>query len=64
MIITHPTNSSEENALKAFLKALKIKFEVADETNYNQEFLKKIKESEKQYKKGEYKVIKTQDLWK
>ena len=64
MIITHPTYSSEENALKAFLKALKIKFEVADETNYNQEFLKKIKESEKQYKKGEYKVIKTQDLWK
>ena len=62
MIITHPTNSNEENALKAFLKALKIKFEVAEETMYNQEFVEKIKESEGQYEKGEYKVIKTKDL--
>ena len=65
IFITHPSNASEENALKAFLKALKIKFEIAtNDKPYNEEFVKKILESEKQYKKGESKVIKTKDLWK
>ena len=46
------------------MKALKIKFEVAIEKPYNPEFVSKIQESREQYKKGNYAVIKTEDLWK
>lgn len=62
-IIFHPTNQQELEALKAFAKALKIKFEVAEEKAYNKEFVDKILESKKQVKEGKYKKIKTEDLW-
>lgn len=63
-IIFHPTNQEELEALKAFAKALKIKFEVTKKKAYNKEFVDKILESKKQVKEGKYKKIKTEDLWK
>jgi len=37
---------------------------VEEERNpYNSEFVKKIKESEKQIKEGKYKVVNTKDIW-
>jgi predicted small secreted protein len=65
VFIVHPTTIDQINALKAFVKALKIKFEVtASEKPYNPEFVAKIKESREQYKNGNYTVIKTDNLWK
>jgi hypothetical protein len=65
MIITHPINATQENVLKAVLKALKIKFEEAEpDAIYDKDFVKKIVDSDSQYKKGQYKSIKTKDLWK
>lgn len=62
MIITHPTNVNEENALKAFLKALKIKFEVATEKSYNKEFVAKIKKSKQEIEDGKVTRVKKGDL--
>ena len=54
IFIAHPENSDQENALKAFMQALKIKFEITTEDIYKPEFLNKIEESREQYKKGEF----------
>jgi selenophosphate synthase len=63
-ITAYTNDTSQIDAIKAVLKALKIKFEVATEKPYNPEFIAKIEESREQYKKGNFAVIKTEDLWK
>jgi len=62
--IIHPENEEQANALKAFVKALKMKFEIAKEKAYNAEFVEKIKRSKKQHLESKDVVIKTEDLWK
>jgi len=62
--IIHPENEEQANALKAFVKALKMKFEVTKDKPYNPDFVKKIKRSKLQHTQGKDKVIKTEDLWK
>lgn len=62
--IIYPENKEQANALKAFVKALKMKFEVTQIKEYNPEFVEKIKPSKLQHIQGEDKVIKTEDLWK
>lgn len=64
IIIAHPGSDDKFEALKAFMKALKIKFEIAKDNPYDPKFVAKIQESREQYKKGNYTVIKTEDLWK
>jgi len=71
IIIAHPGNEDKFDALMAFMKALKIKFEIAKKdastdsaSPYNAEFVAKIQESREQHKAGDFSVIKTEDLWK
>jgi hypothetical protein len=45
------------------MKALKIKFEIAEKP-YNPEFVAKIKRSEEQYKKGQFTRVKAEDISK
>lgn len=59
--IIHPSNSEQANALKAFAKALKLKFEIAEKP-YNPEFVAKIKESQQQFKEGKFTRVKKEDL--
>jgi hypothetical protein len=54
-------DASQIDALKAFMKALKIKFEIAEKP-YNPEFVAKIKRSEEQHKKGQFTSVKAEDL--
>lgn len=61
IIIFQPNTSEEANALKAFAKALKLKFEVKEKL-YNPEFVKKILESEKEITQGKTKKVKKADL--
>jgi hypothetical protein len=63
ILIAHPENKEKLAALKAFMKALKIKFE-EEKSDYKPEFLEKIKRSEDDFENGRYKTIKTEDLWK
>jgi len=62
-LIAHPESEEKLAALKAFMKALKIRFE-EEKSPYNIEFVKKINLSNEEFKAGNYKVIKTDDLWK
>ncbi len=66
ILIVHP---SEENtdALKAFLKALKIKFEVASIKPYSDDFVKIIQQGDEDIKNGKGKKItldELDNLWK
>jgi hypothetical protein len=62
VFIAHPKTNEQINALKAFMQALKIKFEVSKEENYNSEFVAKIKESKQQYKEGKFTRVKVDKL--
>lgn len=64
-LTVHTEDKEQLEALKAVLKALKIKFEVFnDSKSYDPEFVNKIQESKNQLDKGQFKVIPTTDLWK
>ncbi len=60
--IIHPETKEQENALMAFIKALKIKFEVSKEQPYNPDFVAKVEESSKQAKEGKTTRVKKEDL--
>ena len=62
IFIVHPT-TEQASALKAFIKALKIKFEVATNDNlYNPDFVAKIKKSKQDFEKGNFIGVKKNDL--
>jgi len=60
VLIAHPKNEEQATALKAFMQALKIKFEVGKP--YNQAFVNKIKKSKKQYEQGKYTTISKEQI--
>ncbi|MEZ4911891.1 MAG: hypothetical protein R2774_13640 [Saprospiraceae bacterium] len=67
IFIAHPQTKEQVSALKAFMQALKIKFEISKEENYNPEFVEKIEKARKDYKDGKGKVYTTDQLnalWK
>jgi hypothetical protein len=63
-----PKRSIQFGAIKAFMKALKVKFEVTEEKPYNPEFVKKISEAEKQIEEGKCTKVSSEEfdilLWK
>lgn len=52
-VIMHPENKEQLTALKAFAKALKVKFET-NKSPYNPDFVAKINESKKQIEQGNF----------
>ncbi len=63
-IIAHPSSAQEMSIIKAFFKALKIKFEVTKDSPYDQEFVDKIEKSRKQATEGKTVKIGLEDIWK
>ena len=55
-VIMHPESKEQLTALKAFAKALKVKFET-ERSDYNAEFVAKIAESEKQINEGNFTTL-------
>lgn len=45
-------DDSQVEAIKAFMKALKIKYKVTKEESYNPEFVKKIQKGDRDFKEG------------
>ena len=64
VLIAHPSNESELSVIKAFFEALKIKFEVAEKSPYDQEFVRKIEKSRQQAAEGKTVKITLNDIWK
>ena len=66
-ITAYPSDMSQIVAIKAVMKALKIKFEVRKEKPYNPEFIAKIQKGRQDYKDGKGKVMTMDELnalWK
>jgi len=68
-IIVHTDSEEKWKALKAFMKALNIQFELpaTKETPYKQEFVNMVLEAEKDIKKGKGKKVSSKEfdnLWK
>lgn len=59
--IIHTDTPEQENALKAFVKALKVKFEVTNKP-YNPEFMAKMRQSEKEIEEAKTVTVKKEDL--
>ncbi|TAE35561.1 MAG: hypothetical protein EAY66_08575 [Sphingobacteriales bacterium] len=64
LFIAHPTTLEETNVLKAFVKALKIKFEVSKEKAYDEKFVQEILKADKDIEAGKGVKIEMSDLWK
>jgi hypothetical protein len=75
--IVHPKNKEEKKVIKAFLEALKIKFEnpknkakdksdneLAKQSDYSSEFVEMIEQNRKDYKEGKGIKINLDDIWK
>jgi len=62
IFIAHPQTSEQVSALKAFMQALKIKFEVAKEDTYNPDFVEKIMKSKRQIAQGKFTEVKRENL--
>jgi uncharacterized membrane protein (DUF106 family) len=62
ILIAHPKTNEELKALKAFMEALKIKFEMAKESPYDREFIEKIQKSRKDFKEGKGTVMTLDEL--
>jgi hypothetical protein len=60
-LIIHPENKEQLAALKSFLKAFNISFEERP-SDYNPEFIAKIKDGLEQIKKGETRVVNVDNL--
>lgn len=58
----HTDDKEHLNALKAMLKALKVKFEVSEDKPYNPEFVAKMNQSIKQVKEGKTTKLNIEDL--
>ena len=67
-ITAHTNDASQIEALKAFMKALKIKFELSKEKSpYNSEFVKKIQQGDDDLKNGKGRNVTLEELdslWK
>ena len=67
-IIVHPKNNEEQKVIKAFLEALKIKFEnltnTSNQSNYNPDFVASMERSIQDAKEGKVTRINLDDIWK
>lgn len=62
IFIVHPQTNEQVNALKAFMQALKIKFEITQDEAYHPDFVEKIKESREQVIKGKVTRVNKENL--
>ena len=62
IIIIHPQTDDQVNVIKAFMKALKIKFEISKESTYNTDFVAKIEKSKKEFENDDFTRVEKNDL--
>lgn len=62
-LIVQPDSKEKSDAIKAFMKALKISFETT-RSPYNPDFVDKIKKGDEDIKEGRTSKISLDDVWK
>jgi hypothetical protein len=63
-ITAHTEDPSQIEAIKAVIKAFKIKFSISKTNEYDPEFVAKIEESRKQALQGKTVKIDLDEIWK
>lgn len=61
-LIVQPENKEQLKALKAFMKAMKIRFQ-KEEKPYSEEFVTKMQRAEEDIKAGRTTKIEPADIW-
>lgn len=61
-IKAYTADVSQIDAIKAFMKALKIKFEVSNSTDYNPEFVEKVLQGDKDFAQGKGRKVSLDEL--
>ena len=62
-ITAYTDDAAQIEAIKAFMKALKIKFELTkDQSPYNPEFVEKIKQGDEDLKNGKGRTVSLEEL--
>ena len=67
VFILHPTSKEQERALKAFVRALKIKFEVSSDKPYDALLVEKVLQGRKELEEGKgttYSIEELEELCK
>ena len=62
IIIAHPQTDEQVNVIKAFMNALKIKFEISKDSPYNADFVAKIEKSKKEFENSDFTRVEKNDL--
>ncbi len=62
ILIAHPQTEEQLKALKAFMKALKIDFQITKEKEYDADYVQKVMESREQYKSGDFTSVEKKDI--
>jgi hypothetical protein len=62
IIIAHPQTSEQLDVMKAFMKALKIKFEISKQSPYNSDFVDKIEKSKQEFENNDFKRVEKNEL--
>jgi len=66
-LVVHPLDINQENVLKSFFEAFKIRFEVTKEKPYNRGFVDMVLHAEDNIKQGKGKNVSSDEfdnLWK
>jgi hypothetical protein len=63
-IVVQPENKEQINALKAIFKAMKIKFSIKKEKEYDPEFVAKVLKGDEDIKAGRTIKVTLDELWK
>jgi|LakMenE18May11ns_1017448.scaffolds.fasta_scaffold9642972_2 hypothetical protein len=61
-ITLYPSDTAQIEAIKATMKAFKIKFEIKTEKPYNPQYVAKIKKSRQEYKDGNFITVEKENL--
>jgi hypothetical protein len=62
ILVVHPKSEEQFSVLKAFLDALKIKFELSTDIDYHPDFVAKIEKARQDYKEGKGQVYTSDQL--
>lgn len=63
-IFIETENKEQIKAIKAFLKLITVSFKTKKDTKYDLEFVRKIKESNKEADEGKVTTLNVKNLWK
>lgn len=63
-ILIHTESKEQIKVFEQMAKALKVPFEIKQESPYKPEFVEMVRQADKDFKNGKGKKVKLDDIWK